>query len=130
MNLITFLQKATYINHERGKNNMNSYIKEIFHGNHKPKLMAADFFKYIGPGFLITIGFIDPGNWATNISAGSSHGNTLLWVITLSTIKHTRCLPPFLEMLLQLYLLSHCFFPEYHLLLPLEWQGAVYLQAL
>lgn len=65
---------------------MNSFIKEHFYGIHKPKLMAADFLKYIGPGFLITIGFIDPGNWATNISAGSSYGNTLLWVITLSTI--------------------------------------------
>lgn len=42
--------------------------------------------KYIGPGLLVTVGFIDPGNWATNISGGSSFGYDLLWVITLGTV--------------------------------------------
>lgn len=42
--------------------------------------------KYIGPGLLITIGFIDPGNWATNLAAGSEFGYKLLWVVTLSTV--------------------------------------------
>ncbi|WP_332446963.1 Nramp family divalent metal transporter [Sphaerochaeta sp.] len=42
--------------------------------------------KFLGPGFLITVGFIDPGNWATNIEGGSRFGYTLLWVITLSTL--------------------------------------------
>lgn len=41
--------------------------------------------RFLGPGFLITIGFIDPGNWATNIDGGSKFGYELLWVITLST---------------------------------------------
>lgn len=48
--------------------------------------MALDFLKYIGPGFLVTIGFIDPGNWASNVSAGSSFGYSLLWVTSISTI--------------------------------------------
>jgi manganese transport protein len=43
-------------------------------------------FSFLGPGFLITVGFIDPGNWATNIEGGSSFGYDLLWVITLSTL--------------------------------------------
>jgi manganese transport protein len=34
----------------------------------------------------VTVGFIDPGNWATNIEGGSRFGYQLLWVITLSTI--------------------------------------------
>lgn len=38
------------------------------------------------PGFIITVGFIDPGNWSTNLSAGSDYGYDLLWVVTLSTI--------------------------------------------
>ncbi len=42
--------------------------------------------KFLGPGFLVTIGFIDPGNWATNISAGADFSYGLLWVITLSTL--------------------------------------------
>lgn len=41
---------------------------------------------FLGPGFLVTVGFIDPGNWATNIAGGSSFEYQLLWVITLSTL--------------------------------------------
>ena len=40
----------------------------------------------IGPGLLVTVGFIDPGNWASNFAAGSEYGYALLWVVTLSTI--------------------------------------------
>ena len=42
--------------------------------------------RYLGPGFIVTIGFIDPGNWATNIAGGSEFGYTLLWVVSLSTL--------------------------------------------
>ncbi|TFG63194.1 MAG: hypothetical protein E4H36_06220 [Spirochaetales bacterium] len=42
--------------------------------------------RFLGPGFLITIGFIDPGNWATNVAGGSDFKYDLLWVITLSTL--------------------------------------------
>jgi manganese transport protein len=42
--------------------------------------------RFLGPGFLVTVGFIDPGNWATNIEGGSRFGYELLWVITLSTV--------------------------------------------
>ncbi len=59
---------------------------KLFPGTHKPKLGAVDFFKYIGPGLLVTVGFIDPGNWASNIAAGSGFGYILLWMVTLSTI--------------------------------------------
>lgn len=53
---------------------------------HKPKPSALAFFKYIGPGLLVTVGFIDPGNWASNIAAGSQYGYVLLWMVTLSTV--------------------------------------------
>lgn len=46
----------------------------------------GSFLHYLGPGFIITVGFIDPGNWAANIAAGSTFGYSLLWVVTLSTI--------------------------------------------
>lgn len=42
-------------------------------------------FKYIGPGLLVTVGFIDPGNWAANLVAGADYGYSLLWMVTLST---------------------------------------------
>ena len=47
---------------------------------------GLDIFRYIGPGLLVTVGFIDPGNWASNFAAGSEFGYMLLWVVTLSTI--------------------------------------------
>jgi len=43
-------------------------------------------FSFLGPGFLVTVGFIDPGNWATNIEGGSKFGYELLWVVTLGTV--------------------------------------------
>ena len=55
------------------------------HG-HKRTLGGLDFFRYIGPGLLVTVGFIDPGNWASNFAAGSQFGYSLLWVVTLSTV--------------------------------------------
>ena len=54
--------------------------------NTKQKSSAFELLKYIGPGLLVTVGFIDPGNWASNFAAGSEFGYTLLWVVTLSTI--------------------------------------------
>lgn len=61
-------------------------IKSKFKGKHQPKFGALDILKYIGPGLLVTVGFIDPGNWASNIAAGSGFGYKLLWLVTLSTI--------------------------------------------
>ncbi len=49
-------------------------------------LFLRDLLRYLGPGFVVTIGFIDPGNWATNIAGGSKFGYGLLWVISLSTL--------------------------------------------
>ena len=52
----------------------------------KLKSGAFELLKYIGPGLLVTVGFIDPGNWASNFAAGSEFGYALLWVVTLSTV--------------------------------------------
>jgi len=54
--------------------------------DHSPRFGAREILKFIGPGFLVTVGFIDPGNWASNIAAGSGFGYSLLWMVTLSTI--------------------------------------------
>ncbi len=53
---------------------------------HRTRLEALTFLRYIGPGLLVTVGFIDPGNWASNIAAGASHGYALLWMVTLATV--------------------------------------------
>lgn len=65
---------------------MWNFIKELQRKDHQRYLGGLDFFKYIGPGLLVTVGFIDPGNWASNFAAGADFGYSLLWVITLSTI--------------------------------------------
>ena len=54
--------------------------------HHKPAFGALQILRYIGPGLLVTVGVIDPGNWASNIAAGASYGYTLLWMVTLSTL--------------------------------------------
>ncbi|AFZ61158.1 Nramp family divalent metal transporter [Anabaena cylindrica FACHB-243] len=41
---------------------------------------------YAGPGYLVSVGYIDPGNWATDIAGGSKFGYTLLTVILLSNL--------------------------------------------
>jgi len=41
---------------------------------------------FLGPGFLISVGYMDPGNWATDIAGGSRFGYTLLVVIMLSNL--------------------------------------------
>lgn len=61
-------------------------LRELRRRDHKRILGGIDIFKYIGPGLLVTVGFIDPGNWASNFAAGSEYGYALLWVVTLSTI--------------------------------------------
>jgi manganese transport protein len=65
---------------------LHGIFKDLGRKDHKRVFGALDIFKYIGPGLIVTVGFIDPGNWAANIATGSSFGYSLLWVITLSTI--------------------------------------------
>ena len=66
--------------------NLFGFLKDLKRKDHKPAYGALDIFRYIGPGLLVTVGFIDPGNWAANIASGSSFGYSLLWIVTLSTI--------------------------------------------
>lgn len=53
---------------------------------HHPRLGGLEILKYIGPGLLVTVGFIDPGNWASNLAAGADYGYALLWMVSLSTV--------------------------------------------
>ena len=65
---------------------MFKFLKQIDNKSYRPVFGALDIFKFIGPGLLVTVGFIDPGNWASNLAAGSNYGYSLLWMVTLSTI--------------------------------------------
>ena len=66
-------------------NHLKSF-RHLLKDKHTPVFGALDILKYIGPGLLVTVGFIDPGNWAANIATGSEFGYSLLWIVTLSTV--------------------------------------------
>src|ERR1700682_6531331 len=60
---------------------IRSRIPLPLNGGVMRKLMA-----FSGPGFLIAVGYMDPGNWATDLAAGSRYNYTLLYVIVLSNL--------------------------------------------
>lgn len=41
---------------------------------------------FIGPAYLVSVGYMDPGNWATDIAGGSKFGYTLIWVLLMSNL--------------------------------------------
>src|SRR6187402_3169951 len=41
---------------------------------------------FFGPAYMISVGYMDPGNWATDIAGGSKFGYTLLWVLLMSNL--------------------------------------------
>ncbi len=41
---------------------------------------------FLGPAYLVSVGYMDPGNWATDIAGGSQFGYTLIWVLLMSNI--------------------------------------------
>ncbi|AQS06899.1 Nramp family divalent metal transporter [Clostridium beijerinckii] len=46
----------------------------------------SQLLKYLGPAFIVSVAYIDPGNFATNISGGSEFGYALIWVILFSNL--------------------------------------------
>ena len=43
-------------------------------------------FAFFGPAYLVSVGYMDPGNWATDLAGGSKYGYTLIWVLLMSNI--------------------------------------------
>lgn len=41
---------------------------------------------YIGPAYLVSVGYMDPGNWATDLQGGSRFGYQLIWVLLMSNL--------------------------------------------
>ncbi|MDB6152994.1 MAG: natural resistance-associated macrophage protein metal ion transporter [Chthoniobacteraceae bacterium] len=63
-------------------------LPEVFRSVPVPK--NASFWKkllaFAGPGFLVSVGYMDPGNWATDLAGGAKYGYTLLSVILISNL--------------------------------------------
>ncbi len=70
------------------RENKNPSLQEV----HKsiPIQKTGSFFRrllgFVGPGYLVAVGYMDPGNWATSIAGGSAYGYTLLSVILISNL--------------------------------------------
>src|SRR6187399_3230861 len=43
-------------------------------------------FVFFGPAYLVSVGYMDPGNWATDLAGGSKFGYTLIWVLLMSNL--------------------------------------------
>jgi len=44
------------------------------------------FLAFLGPAYLVSVGYMDPGNWATDIAGGSQYGYALIWVLLMSNV--------------------------------------------
>jgi manganese transport protein len=51
-----------------------------------PRLNLVHFLKFMGIGVVVGVAYIDPGNWGTDIAAGSKFGYSLLWVVVMSNL--------------------------------------------
>ncbi len=69
---------------EKSSNSLN----EVFSSITVPENASTrkKFLAYIGPGLLVAVGYMDPGNWATDIAGGAQFGYTLLSVILISNL--------------------------------------------
>src|ERR1700712_1231408 len=69
-------------NAQRSLPEVNATIAVPAFGGHWARRLLA----FLGPGYLVSVGYMDPGNWATDLAGGSKFGYTLLSVILLSNV--------------------------------------------
>ena len=60
---------------------VNSTVETNVQGNFFKRLFA-----FMGPAYLVSVGYMDPGNWATDLAGGSRFGYSLLWVLLMSNL--------------------------------------------
>jgi manganese transport protein len=51
-----------------------------------PKSKWKKFAAFFGPAYLVSVGYMDPGNWATDLAGGSKYGYSLIWVLVMSNL--------------------------------------------
>lgn len=65
---------------------VNTAGGEAAAGRLAAKVWLRQLFKFLGPAFVVSVAYIDPGNFATNIASGSTFNYSLLWVILWSNL--------------------------------------------
>src|SRR5213080_321524 len=63
-------------------------LPEVYRSLHVPRTAGGvrKLLAFAGPGFLVAVGYMDPGNWATDLAGGSKYNYSLLSVIMLSNL--------------------------------------------
>ncbi len=70
------------------KNNVEASLSEV-HGSVDTTIKKTGWrkiFSFLGPAYLVSVGYMDPGNWATDLAGGSKFGYTLIWVLLMSNL--------------------------------------------
>ncbi len=69
------------------KSNDDQSLSEI-HGSIDTKKRTGwrKIFSFLGPAYLVSVGYMDPGNWATDLQGGSKFGYSLIWVLLMSNL--------------------------------------------
>ncbi len=65
----------------RPSGDLRACVPVVEHGSLLRRVLG-----FMGPGYLIAVGYMDPGNWATGTAAGSAYGYALLWIVMLSNL--------------------------------------------
>src|SRR6202161_3983732 len=68
---------------ETTKNSLSNVHSSI---NPENKVGWRRILAFIGPAYLVSVGYMDPGNWATDIAGGSAFGYRLIWVLFVSNL--------------------------------------------
>jgi len=72
-----------------GKTNIHLSLSEVHESvdttsTHRP--VWRRMLTFFGPAYLVSVGYMDPGNWATDLQGGSKFGYTLIWVLLMSNL--------------------------------------------
>jgi manganese transport protein len=68
------------------KNNDSHSLHEVHSTVVTQKKGWRGIMAFIGPAYLVSVGYMDPGNWATDIAGGSAFGYKLIWVLLMSNL--------------------------------------------
>ncbi len=79
------MKKKQTINKERQMPQSLSEVHSTVETNVKGNAFKR-LFAFMGPAYLVSVGYMDPGNWATDLAGGSRFGYSLLWVLLMSNL--------------------------------------------
>ena len=82
----TKMQRQRTSNHDRPSGNASRFTKNSRMALRRFGQILLKFSKFIGPGFMVSVAYIDPGNYATDVAAGASTRFKLLFIVLVSNL--------------------------------------------